>query len=237
MTRTASVLGTVFLLGMSLVCARLGVWQLSRLQERRAANEQIVRGMAASPVQLTGERLAAADHAPQGWGWRRARAEGVYDPAREFVLRGRSAGGRPGVHLVTPLRVHGRILLVERGWVPAPDAARPPVRPRPPAGEAVVEGVLRPIPATGDPQPSRGGASVQRLHLPSLRARFGDSLAPVYLMRTGADTALPRPLAAPVPDEGPHLGYAVQWFAFAAIGVIGWIVLLMQGRRVRNLHR
>jgi cytochrome oxidase assembly protein ShyY1 len=35
----------------------------------------------------------------------------------------------------------------------------------------------------------------------------------------------PPPLGA-----GTHLGYALQWFSFALIGLTGWIVLLLRSR-------
>jgi cytochrome oxidase assembly protein ShyY1 len=37
---------------------------------------------------------------------------------------------------------------------------------------------------------------------------------------------VPRPLPAPEVSDGPHLAYAVQWFAFGVIAVGGWVALL-----------
>jgi surfeit locus 1 family protein len=31
--------------------------------------------------------------------------------------------------------------------------------------------------------------------------------------------------------NGPHLSYAVQWFSFAAIGLIGLVVVFLRRRR------
>jgi len=46
---------------------------------------------------------------------------------------------------------------------------------------------------------------------------------------SGADAraADPYPLRLPPPplDAGPHLGYAIQWFSFAAIAIIGWLTI------------
>ena len=41
---------------------------------------------------------------------------------------------------------------------------------------------------------------------------------------TGGELPLPAPL--PEPTDGPHLSYAIQWFAFATIAAIGYVVLL-----------
>jgi cytochrome oxidase assembly protein ShyY1 len=38
-------------------------------------------------------------------------------------------------------------------------------------------------------------------------------------------------MAAPALDDGPHLSYALQWFAFALIGVVGAGVVAVRARR------
>ena len=35
----------------------------------------------------------------------------------------------------------------------------------------------------------------------------------------------------PALDDGPHLSYAIQWFGFALIGVIGACVVAFRARR------
>jgi cytochrome oxidase assembly protein ShyY1 len=42
-----------------------------------------------------------------------------------------------------------------------------------------------------------------------------------------------RPIPAPLPDtsEGPHLSYAIQWFTFAAIALVGYGLLVRRARR------
>jgi surfeit locus 1 family protein len=58
-------------------------------------------------------------------------------------------------------------------------------------------------------------------------------LEPVYLSALeGAEGELPVPASGPTfDDEGPHLGYAIQWFSFAAIGVVGYIFLMRRAVR------
>jgi surfeit locus 1 family protein len=53
-------------------------------------------------------------------------------------------------------------------------------------------------------------------------------VAPVYI-RQAPDSALPRfprRLEPPAIDDGPHLSYAIQWFAFAAMAMVFGVVLL-----------
>lgn len=44
-----------------------------------------------------------------------------------------------------------------------------------------------------------------------------------------AATGYPVALPPPELDNGPHLGYAIQWFIFATIGLVGWGTLLLRG--------
>jgi cytochrome oxidase assembly protein ShyY1 len=36
----------------------------------------------------------------------------------------------------------------------------------------------------------------------------------------------------PAPDEGPHRGYAIQWFAFAVIALAGAVIIAVRERRM-----
>ena len=114
--RSRSVLVAGFLL-VAAVCARLGIWQVHRLQERRAANALAQAGRAAPAVQVDSFGLDSSliD--------RRVVVRGRYDHEHDIVLRGRGYSGVPGVEIVSPLlQQSGVAVLVNRGFVPAPDA-------------------------------------------------------------------------------------------------------------------
>ena len=77
------------------------------------------------------------------------------------------------------------------------------------------------------------------LDLNALGPRYPRPLLPLYVQQLpGPDSASGRPpvrVPRPVLDNGPHLSYAVQWFSFAVIGVIGLVVILLrQGRAGRG---
>ncbi len=236
------VLGSAFILVMCAVCVRLGFWQLDRLEQRRARNAAVRAGLELPPVALDPATAALAARAPDSLASRRARATGVFDPAGEVLLRGRSHGGQPGVHVVTPLilaRV-GAVMMVNRGWLPSPDGAtldrRPPVEP----GTVAVDGILHPVPVTRDrgqpAEPGAGAARAQtyrRLDLAALRERIPRPVLPLYLQRLpeGAPPGPPVPVPPPELSEGNHLSYAVQWFSFALIGLVGLAILVLRGRR------
>jgi len=209
--------------------ARLGVWQLSRLHQRRAANVRTLAARGAPPVPIS-SASAGTDTLAQ----HRVVARGRYDPANQIVLRGEVYEGVPGVRIVTPLLLdrEGPAVLVERGLLPAPDAITVDTRGSEEPGEVTVRGVALPVPAGGGQPLEHGGHTTWRsLDLPALDARLPYPVLPIYI-RQSPDPALPsfpRPQPVPPVDEGPHLSYAVQWFLFAGMAVA--FAVLVVGRR------
>ncbi len=129
--------------------AWLGLWQLSRLRERREANLHIAAARAAPPATMP-PVPADAD----GLAERRIVARGRYDHAHEIVIRGDVFQGVPGVRIVTPLLLGdgGPAVLVDRGFLPAPDAVTVDTRGSEEPGERTVRGVGLPVPAgPGEP--------------------------------------------------------------------------------------
>lgn len=206
--------------------ARLGVWQLSRLRERRAANLAAVAARAAPPITL--ESVTQAGDKLEG---RRVTARGRYDEGHNIVLRGDVLAGVPGVRIVTPLLLAagGPAVLVDRGFLPAPDAVTVDLRGIAEPGEQTVKGLALPIGSEpGEPLAHGGRTTWRRLDLAALRRRLPYPILPVYL-KQAPDSQLPRfprRLAPPPIDDGPHLAYAIQWFLFASLAV-GFAVLVV----------
>jgi len=237
-------LAAAFILVMCGVCVRLGFWQLDRLQQRKARNHALETALRMPVLDYDSAAADAIERGPEPFVNRRVRATGTYDPAGEIVLRGRSNEGSPGVHLVTPLVVGGvrPALLVNRGWVPSPDAATVDARPFAEPGTRTVIGILQEIPrntrAAGEPATTRvNGAPVvtyRRLDLDALRRRERRPFVRLYLQQLPDTDARRRPpiRIEPAPrDNGPHLSYAVQWFSFAAIGLVGLAIMFLRQRR------
>lgn len=216
MTRRArDLLGLAVALGVAAACVRLGFWQLDRLHERRARNAVVLAARQRPPLELTG--AVSPDSARD----RRVRARGTYDFDHERLWRARSYEGTPGVSLITPLRLaDGSAVLLDRGWVPSPDAFHVDQRAyRDPAGADVVGLALDAPRGRGDVDPQRLADS-----LPYPLAPFILQELPPY-RPTAVPPSLPRRWPAPDLGDGPHLSYAIQWFSFAMIIVVGSIAL------------
>jgi len=216
---------------VALVCARLGVWQLHRLEQRRAGNRAALAQRSKPVLELNLDDTALT--APAS---RRVRASGRYDGSREIVLRGRVYQGVPGVEIITPLvgSAGTSAVLVNRGFVPAPDAATVNREAYAPAGAAQVEGLALPI-TSGGGAPIGDGArkTWAKLDRDLLAARFPYRISPFYILQTSDPLTgrFPRRLDPPPLDDGPHLSYAIQWFAFSAMAVIFGIVIARQSAR------
>jgi len=190
------------------VCVFLGRWQLDRLAQRRARNAVLAARLALPPLPVGRDILA--DSARQ----RRVVAQGVYDFSAERTWPGRSFQGTPGVALVTPLRLaDGSAVLVDRGWAPSPDAFHVDHTLYREPDTATVTGIAL-IPPRG-----RGDVAVT-------------GFLPFVIQLESADPArgLPRRWPSPTFDDGPHLSYAIQWFSFAVIALVGTAVLIRKGR-------
>ena len=234
----SGIVATIAVFIIAAVCIRLGLWQLDRRAERSALNQVIAERLEAAPVALEALPLDTT-----GLTYRRAVVRGRLEGSRSIVLGGRSHRGTPGAHVLTPVLVSGGAILADRGWLPAPDAATVDPAAMEAAGEARMEGVLLPFPRVNsdEPLPDDFEQTWFRLDARRIRGQYPYAIAPLYLQLTDPPTVEgsqpsetgtePLPAGLPELEPGPHLSYAVQWFSFAAIFIIGWAALLLARRR------
>jgi len=216
------------------VFIRLGVWQLARLSERRAFNatiEQQQRGAPIPLVELPGDTAQAH--------YRAASVEGTYDYEHELVYSNRTRRGSPGADLLTPVRIAGRdtAVLVNRGWVYSPDGASVDLHKWREGATARLKGYVELV--TGDTAlaVSSHPRVVRHVSRAELAAKIPYPVAPTYLIAFGDTTDLAHPARRdlPVLDDGPHRGYAMQWFSFALIAIAGAGIVVHRDRQQRSL--
>ena len=229
------VVSHVLVLVLIVVMISLGSWQLRRLEERRDLNALQAEHTAAAVVAndvLASEVPGAGVESVE---YRVVEATGEYRLADEVAVRGRSLNGAPGVWLLTPLvPAEGPALVVNRGWVPqssSDPSARPPAGV--PGGEVTVRGWVRVSEqraGLGVADPAEGRlASLARPDITRYATQLDYPVHPYYLQLNSQDPPpgdYPVMVALPAPGDGPHLAYAVQWFIFTAIAVVGYPLVL-----------
>ncbi|MBC7877048.1 MAG: SURF1 family protein [Anaerolineales bacterium] len=213
------------------VCIRLGMWQLDRLEQRRAFNVQVESMRAAKLLDLN-QNLPADVSSME---WRAVTVAGEYDFGNQIALRNQYHGDQYGYHLITPLLFSGEAVLVDRGWIPADGNSAPDDwRQYDELGQVTVTGQFR----LGKAKPVFGGVADAELSPGQNRLDFWNNLditristqSPypilfVYIQpNVIEDDAEPPIPYQPVLEltEGSHFGYALQWFSFAAILFIGY---------------
>ena len=229
--RRGTVFFAIFAVAVSLGCVRLGFWQLARLGERQARNAGVLARLEQEPARL--EALLG----DTGVRFRRAWVHGRYDFDHELAWATRSRNGSPGVHLLTPLRFGGgdSAVLVDRGWIYFPTACAW-IFARREATRRWWMGSSSEYTRRGRRLDFQCRAQVRRLALirspRGCRIRWFPWCSCSEWTREAAAAAREIPVRAEPPplDEGSHRNYAIQWFAFALVGLIGTAFVVARDR-------
>lgn len=207
---------------MAAVMVGLGNWQLDRYHQKVAINDRIDAAARAEPVPVT-EVLRPGRAPAKAQRYTRVTATGRYDTGHEILARGRTRDGRVGFEVLTPLVLpDGSALLVDRGWIAAAaDARTVPPLPAAPSGTVTVVGAVRlPERSVGRVEPLDGRLQVRRIAPAQLAGSLPYPVLGGYVTTTG------QPGLAPIPVEYEGTlqngGYALQWWAFAALTLFGY---------------
>ena len=216
-----------------IVMIRLGLWQLDRLDQRRAFNARVEEQLAQSALEISEENLRADLYNME---YREAIVLGEYDHDRQVVLRNQDWQGRLGVHLLTPLIIQGsdQAIMVNRGWIPYEDFEAGKLSQFDENGLVEVNGVIRRsqtkprIGGRADQIPAEGEPPLQAwnwINVGGIAGQLPYELLPVYLQGSPEPSRNQMPYRTQLEldlNEGSHLGYAFQWFTFALILAIGY---------------
>ena len=202
------------------VTLRLGLWQLSRADQKQTIQARIDRQSALSP--LGGAALASTAIADLLH--RRVSLHGRWLTGHTVFLENRQIAGKPGFYVLTPLQLmpSGLTVVIQRGWVQrdfSDRSALPPVMT--PDGEVTVQGRIAPAPGKlyefGGAQE---GKIRQNLDLPGYAAELGVALAAFTVLQSEPESqgdGLVREWPAIDSGVDKHFGYAFQWFALCAL--------------------
>lgn len=207
-------------------CVFLGRWQMDRRAETLAEINRVVSNYSATPIPFAQARnqFTQLDPAKE---WTQVELKGTYDAAGQRIVRNRPLNGQPGYEVVVPFRLGtGETVVIDRGWLPIGNRnpGSPDSVPAPPSGEVTAVVRLK----HGEPELQRGAPEGQlaSIDLPTYAAQLGYPLLTGAYGQLASETppAAEMPVAFPKPstDEGTHLSYSLQWFAFGVLMFVGF---------------
>jgi cytochrome oxidase assembly protein ShyY1 len=225
----------------ALLFVRLGVWQLHRADYK----DDLLRRYAAAagaPLQDF-DRVAAG---PPADAYLRVRVDGRYLADRIYLLDNPKHDGRGGVEVYVPFqpRGHDRLLLVDLGFLPGNGSGTQPQLPPLPTGEVTLQGLYQPPPGHG--LEMGGDALSRQTRWPKTTIYLDAKQVAVDLGRTLYPRLLtldPDPAAIYVREHtldfgsmppARHRAYAFQWFTFALVAVVTFLVLHRKKRRPKR---
>lgn len=234
------------LLALAIVgsCFMAGLWQLDRLDERREVNARQAARSELPLVPVT-DLLAPGDddEAVDEVSLRAVEATGVFQIADQVTVANRTFEGAPGYWVLTPLlTADGVGIVVNRGWVPlAVGEGERVVEAAPPRGEVRIVGTLSASQVRGSfgaTDAAEGRlARLARADVGRIAAQVDYPILPAYVTLQGQapeqDGALPVTVPVIELGEGPHQGYAFQWFIFGSIAALGYPLVLRKVARER----
>jgi surfeit locus 1 family protein len=220
---------TLFTVPVVLVCVALGVWQLQRLEWKRALIAERAAAVIAAPVSPP-QTLAEA----RAMEFRPVVDDGVFLHDKEIFVGATGPKGGAGFHLLTPLREpDGRIVFINRGFIPSERKA-PATRPAGQlAGTVHISGLLR-LPPEAKPNwflpDNRPDLNYWFwVDLPAMAAAAhlapGD-VTPFYIDAdmTPNPGGWPQGGVTPLNLPNDHLQYSIIWFSFAIALVVIYVV-------------
>jgi surfeit locus 1 family protein len=201
----------------------LGNWQGRRAEEKLELSRRLDESTRSATLAVPATPADASE-----FEHRKVSARGRYLPRLTLLLDNKVQGGVAGYHVLTPLKIEGGDLyvLINRGWIAAGDRRTLP-KLETPEGVQTIAGVAT-VPTSRFlelAQESAAGPVRQNLVLERERQRLALPLQPFVVQQTNdAHDGLMRAWERPDTDIAKHRGYALQWYAFAVLTLIFYVL-------------
>ena len=227
-----SIIPLMAALFFAAIFAGLGRWQVDRMFEKQAIEEQY-RERGDEAVRALPERVDDIE----AWRFRKVRINGTPFSGKQFLLDNQVRNKQAGYNVLTPMTLDdGRVILVDRGWVPLVGGTREqlPQIDISPETQYTIEGRFYapfgdPV-SLGDPQikASRWPIVIPYMDFALMKNLLRTSVEP-FAIRMSPSQSQPKGYLREWPSiafsSTKHLGYAVQWFALSLTVLILLIAL------------
>ena len=219
--------------GLATLMVFLGIWQLNRLDDRRARNAEIELNTTQEIVSATQDLGATTEE------WRRVKLNGRYVANSDISVINRSQDGVAGDNVAAVFRTESNgSFLVNRGFIPL--SANKQTAPK---ETLSLVGFVRPTQTRRNvgaiDSSTKGTTEFQRYDLERIKSALGLDMSTTYYVQLieetpSPGTQWPSPVPFPTIDEGPHFSYAMQWFFFSFVAASGWAVVVARKVRERS---
>jgi surfeit locus 1 family protein len=201
----------------------LGNWQTRRAQEKLELGRRLDEGARGPALSVPSLRLDAS-----ALERRRVSARGRFVTRATLFLDNKVLHGAAGYHVLTPLKLEGRAelhVLVNRGWIAAGERSMLPAVPTPENAQTIEGIAVTPSRRFVELAPEAASGSLRQNLVPEREEkRLG--LQPFVIEQTSdAQDGLVRDWERPDAGIERHRGYALQWYSFAALAAILYVVL------------
>ncbi|PRA01025.1 cytochrome oxidase biogenesis protein Surf1, facilitates heme A insertion [Arthrobacter sp. MYb224] len=217
-------------------CTGLGKWQADRRAEVLTAITHVNNNYDAEPVSGNAA-LSKFDALPEEDTWMTVKLTGQYLAEDTRIVRNRIKAARPGYEVLVPFRTEsGATVIIDRGYLPIGNSenGRPDEVPAPPTGTVTLEARLKPTEVKLDRGAPEG--QLASIFLPGYAADLGYPIAEgaygIMYAEDPAPATTPLALDKPDTDEGPHLSYSYQWYAFGVLAFVGFWYAVKQQRKI-----
>lgn len=214
----------------------LGTWQVNRAKEKQILQDKVESQQSKPAFRLNESIDDIADKI-----YMPVKAAGKYDPENEILIDNQINNGQAGYHVLTPfvLSDNNSVILVNRGWIPLGKSRDILPELTSPAGEIVIEGKLakhKSKPALVLDNAINIENKVWMFYDEQLyAAKTGFTLLPaVILLKEDAPDGYFREWPKYDANVTMHIGYAVQWYVFAAIVLITYIGVNLKKKEQDN---
>jgi surfeit locus 1 family protein len=213
-----------------------GRWQLGRAAEKEAIEESFITGSGMELLLRPISDTEADDNR-----YRRLQLDGHFLPDQQILLDNIVHAGVNGYEVLTPFITNDTTIMVNRGWI----RANPDRRMLPDisvtANERTITGIVNKFPAPGMRIAAEYPTDApwpRRMLYPNQEAIITTVGMPVksyqLLLVAEQPDGYARKWKALQVDPKTNYGYAFQWFSFALVATIFYVILLRRWRLDRQ---
>lgn len=219
-------LPTVICLLLFVIMILLGFWQWTRYHSRMQIQSAFQAAIAAKPIPLS--KLQALPNKE----YRHVVVQGHYLSQHNFLLQHRYHHDRLGFEVLTPLQLanSNKVVLVNRGWIPATPALTPALKLARVSGWQTVTGYVFYPPAkaftlgSNIVKPEQRPLQIQKIDLAEIHTIIKQPIYPFVLyLDKASQHGFVREWTPIVMDPRKHFGYMIQWFLMALALLIAYL--------------